>query len=133
MSGRDYEAVVAKDTARRAIFVGPPLIAIFGFARGVDGGVASLIGVIIVAGYIWFSGAMMSVAARISLGIYHAAALLGFFLRLGLIAATMLVVARVTDVDRMALGITVVIAYLTLFGWEAVAMSKSSEREMEWT
>lgn len=133
MSGRDYEAAIAKETAKRALFVGPPLVAVFGLTRGVEGAVASLIGVVIVAGYIWFSGAMMSVAARISAAFYHAAALLGFFLRLGLIAATMLVVAQVTDVDRMALGITVVIAYLALFGWEAVAMSRTNERELEWT
>jgi len=77
--------------------------------------------------------AMLSVAARISLAAYHAAALLGFFLRLGLIALTMLVVARVTDIDRIALGITVVVAYLTLLGWEAVAVAKGRERELEWS
>jgi ATP synthase protein I len=131
---RDVETAVARDTVRRAALVGPALVAVFALTRGADGAVASLLGVVIVVGYIVFTGAMLSVAARISLSLYHAAALLGFFLRLGLIAATMLIVARVTDVDRLAMGITVVVAYLVLFGWEAVAMSRTTtERELEWT
>ena len=129
----DVEAAVARSTVRRALFVGPPLIALFAILRGSDGGVASLVGVVIVVGYILLSGAMLSVAARISVSLYHAAALLGFFLRLGLIAVTMLVVARTTDIDRFALGITVMTTYLALLGWQAVAMSKNTERQPEWT
>jgi hypothetical protein len=129
----DIEAVLARHTARRIAFVGPVLVVIFGVFRGVPGAVAAAIGAAIVAGYVWLSGMMLSVAARISLSAYHAAALLGFFLRLGLITVTMLVVARVTDIDRIAMGITVVVAYLTLFGWEAVAVAKGRERELEWS
>jgi len=129
----DVESVLARHTVRRAVVVGPALVAVFAAFRGTGGGVAAAVGVLIVAGYFLFGGAMLSVAARISLAAYHAAALLGFFLRLGLIALTMLVVARVTDVDRIALGITVVVAYLTLLGWEAVAVAKGRERELEWS
>jgi hypothetical protein len=128
----DVETAVARSTARRALIIGPILIGIFAIANGLDGAVASLVGMVIVTGYILFSGAMLSVAARISVSLYHAAALLGFFLRLGLIALTMLAVARLTDIDRFALGITVVVAYLGLFAWEAVAMTRG-ERELEWT
>jgi len=129
----DVESVLARHTARRAVVVGPVLVAVFAAFRGLDGAVAAVVGVVIVTGYFLFSGAMLSVAARISLAAYHAAALLGFFLRLGLIALTMLVVARVTDIDRIALGVTVVVAYLTLLGWEAVAVAKGRERELEWS
>jgi hypothetical protein len=129
----DVESIIARHTARRAVIVGPVLIAIFWATRGPDGAIAAALGVAIVAGYFLLGGAMLSVAARISLGFYHAAALLGFFLRLGLIAVTMLAVARLTDVDRMAMGIAVVAAYLTLLGWEAVAVSKGREKELEWS
>lgn len=129
----DVEAVLARHTVRRAVIVGPVLVVVFALFRGTSGAVAAAAGVVIVAVYVWFGGAMLSVAARISLPAYHAAALLGFFLRLGLIAMTMLVVARLTDIDRIALGITVVVAYLTLLGWEAVAVAKGRERELEWT
>lgn len=127
----DVEAAVARDTVRRAVFVGPPLVAIFWLTRGTDGAVASAIGVGIVVGYILLSGGMLSVAARISLSLYHAAAVIGFFLRLVLITATMIIIAQVTDVDRMAMGISVVVTYLVLFGWQVVAMSKTTETERE--
>ena len=122
----DVEATIARHTVMRAVVVAPPLIALFGI-------VAAAIGMAIVVGNFLLGGAMLSVAARISLGLYHAAALLGFFLRLGLIAAAMLLVARLMDVDRIALGITVVVSYLTLLAWEAVAVSRGHERELEWT
>jgi len=130
---RDIETQLARHTVRRAVVVGPVLVAVFAAFRGLDGAVAATVGVVIVVGYFLVGGVMLSVAARISLAAYHAAALLGFFLRLGLIALTMLVVARVTDIDRFALGITVVVAYLALLGWEAVAVANRRERESEWS
>ncbi|HEX5630461.1 MAG TPA: hypothetical protein VFY15_02250 [Acidimicrobiia bacterium] len=129
----DIESVIARHTVRRAVVVGPLLVGAFWLARGASGAMAAALGTVIVAVYFLLSGAMLSVAARLSLAAYHAAALLGFFLRLGLIALTMLAVARVTDVDRAALGITVVVAYLSLLGWEAVAVSRGRERELEWS
>ena len=91
-----------------------------------------MLGLAIVVGYILLSGAMLSVAARISLGAYHAAALFGFFLRLGLIAITMLAISRLWDVDRISMGITAVVSYLVLYTWEAVAVAKGRERELQW-
>lgn len=129
----DIEKVIARNTAMRAVVVGPVLVAGFWAFRGIDGAIASAIGVLIVVGYFLLGGAMLSVAARISLGAYHAAALLGFFLRLGLIALAMLAVARLTDIDRIAMGITVVAAYLVLLAWETVAVSQGRERELEWS
>jgi hypothetical protein len=129
----DIELTMARHTAMRALIVGPPLVGVFALVRGADGALASLIGVVIVVGYFLLSGAMLAVAARISLGAYHAAALLGFFLRLGLIAVTMFAVAALVEIDRPALGITVVVAFLALLAWEAVAVATGRERELEWT
>jgi uncharacterized membrane protein len=129
---QDVEAVIARHTVRRAVVVGPVLVALFGALRGIDGAIAAAVGVLIVAGNFLLAGAMLSVAARISLGFYHAAALFGFVLRLGLIAVTMLGVAALIDVDRIALGVTVVVSYLALLSWEAVAVARGSERELEW-
>jgi len=130
--GGDVEVALARHTAMRAAIVGPPLVALFWLLRGGAGAVGSAVGVVIVAGYFLLSGAMLAVAARISLAAYHAAALLGFFLRLGLIAVTMFAVAALVDIDRPALGITVVVAFLTLLAWEAVAVATGRERELEW-
>jgi hypothetical protein len=128
----DVERVIADHTARRAVVVGPILVAVFWALRGPDGAIASAIGVAIVVGNFLLAGRIMSVAARISLSLYHAAALIGFLIRLGLIAVTMLVVAALVDADRLAMGISVVAAYLALLSWEAVAMARGSERELEW-
>ena len=132
VEGPDVEAIIARHTVRRAVVVGPILVALFWLLRGTDGAIAAAIGVAIVAGNFLLGGVLMSMAARISLGLYHAAALLGFVLRLGLIAATMLAVAAAVDIDRPALGITVVVSYLALLSWEAYAVAKGSERELEW-
>jgi hypothetical protein len=133
MTSKDVEAVLARHTVQRVVIVGPPLVALFGVLRGVDGAIAAVIGLAIVVGYYLLSGVMLSMAARISLPAYHAAALFGFLLRLGLIAATMLAVAALFEVDRMALGITVVVSYFGLLVWETVAVARGRERELEWT
>lgn len=128
----DIEVVMARHTARRAVVVGPVLILLFWAIRGPDGALASVIGVLIVVGYFLLNGAMLTVAARISLTAYHAAALFGFFLRIGFIAVTMFSVAALVEIDRPALGITIVVSFLTLLAWEAVAVAQGRERELEW-
>ncbi len=129
---KDVESVLAGHTARRVVIVGPVLVGVFWAVRGSRGAVAAAVGVAIVVGYYLIFGAMLSAAARISLGFYQAAALFGFFLRLGLMAGTMLAVAWLFDMDRFALGVSVVAAYLLLLAWETVAVSRGGERELEW-
>ncbi len=131
--GRDVEQRMAWHTARRALVVGPALMVVMGLFRGWDGVLAAVLGTAIVAGNFLLSGVLLSRAARISLSLYHAAALLGFFLRLGLIMVAMFAVAAVFDVDRTALGISVVVSYLALLTWEAASVSRGGEKELEWT
>lgn len=127
------ESRLAWNTVSRAVYVGPILIAIFWITNGWTGAWSSALGVAIVVGNFLFAGAILSISARISLAAYHAAALLGFFLRLGLLTLTMLVIASLVPIDRLAFGITAVVAYLVLIGAEAVAVSKGKEKELEWT
>ena len=136
MGNPDIEAHLARETVRRVVFVGPPLVILFTLLRGVDGTVGSLIGLAVVVGNFLLYGLVLSRAARVSLTAYHAAALFGFFLRLGLITATLFAVVQLVEIDRIATGVTVVVAYLGLLTWEALALTKAStkgrEREMEW-
>lgn len=127
------ESILARRTVARTVYVAPVLIALFWLTRGWVGAWSSALGVAIVVGNFLLAGAMLSISARISLSAYHAAALLGFFLRLGLLTLTMLVIASLVPVDRLAFGITAVVAYLVLIGAEAVAVAKGKERELEWT
>lgn len=126
------EAILSRHTAARAVFVAPLLIALFALLGGGSGALAATLGVAVVVGNFLLAGALLSISARISLAVYHAAALFGFFLRLGLIMLTMLLVTRLIEVDRMAFGISAVVAYLTLIAWEAIAVSKGRERNLDW-
>ena len=129
----DVEAVLAGHVAKRAIWVAPVLIGLFGILRGWDGAIASAVGVAVVIGNFLLSGWAISTAARISLAFYQTALLFGFFLRLLLITVSLLVLGSLTEIDRLALGLSVVIAYLVLLSWEAVAIARGKERELDWT
>ncbi|MEX1272076.1 MAG: hypothetical protein WEB55_06465, partial [Acidimicrobiia bacterium] len=120
-------------TARRAIWVGPLVVAVFWLLRGFDGGWAAALGVGVVVGNFLLAGVMLSLALRISLAAYHAAALFGFFLRLGLIMGSMLAVAAVIAVDRLAFGLATVITYMVLLILESVAVARGRERDVDWT
>lgn len=127
------EAKLGLATARRVVWVAPPIIAVFAIARGSSGAIAAALGVAIVATNFVLAGFLMSKAAAVSLKLYHAAALFGFFLRLGLIMLVMLLVARVIDVDRLAMGVAAVVGYLVLLSWETVAVSRGETKELEWS
>lgn len=127
------EAVLARHTVARAVYVAPVLILIFGLTRGWEGAWSSALGVAIVVGNFLLAGWILSISANVSLSVYHAAALFGFFLRLGLIILTMLLIAQFVPIDRLAFGITAVLAYLVLLSWEAIAVTKGRERNLDWT
>jgi hypothetical protein len=131
--GRDVEAVIGWNTAKRVVYVAPPLLAAFWLVRGGAAAAAAAIGVAIVVINFVLAGFILSKSARISLGLYHAAALFGFFVRLGLITLAMFAIANVFDVDRVAMGIAAVVAYFALLTWETVAVAKGAERELEWS
>ncbi len=130
---RPVEAIIAKSISRRALWVAPILIVVFALGGGWLGDVSAAIGVAIVVAKFILGGYILATAAGVSLSLYHAAALFGFFVRLGLITLTMVIVVGVTDVDRVAMGVSAVVSYLVLLSLEAMAVSKGAERELEWT
>ena len=129
----DIEAALARQIVKRTLVVGPIAVAIAWLIRGPDGALAAALGVAIVVGNFVLSGWLLSRALKISLPVYHAAALFGFLLRLALIAGAMFAAAALLDLDRYAMGIAAVGSYLVLLTLEAVAMTKKTEREPEWT
>ena len=135
LPGPPVEAMHGRNIARRAIVVGPLIIAAFVVLRGVEGGAAAGIGVLVVVANFALAGVLLTRAATISATFYHAAALFGFFIRLGLITAAMLLIAWVVDVDRLAMGLAAVIGYLVLLTLEAWAVLRGDDRkeELEWT
>jgi hypothetical protein len=126
------ESILAWETVRRAVVVAPAVVGGALLLRGGAGAVSAAVGVTVVVANFLLAGAVLSKAATVSLRVYHAAALLGFLVRLGLITLTMLLLAAVFEVDRPAMGIAAVVAYLTLLTWEAWAVVRGAERELEW-
>ena len=129
----DVEVQISNNTAKRVVFVAPVFIAIFAFINGSSGAIAAIVGTIVVVGNFLLAGRILSVAARISPAAYHAAALFGFALRLGLLTVTMVLLTRFFELDRTAFAITTVGTYLVLLSWETVMVSRGSERELEWS
>ena len=127
------ESIVARQTVRRVVVVGPVVVAVAWGLRGSDGAWAAAVGVAIVAANFLLAGAILSRAATVSLKVYHAAVLLGFVVRLGLITASMFLIASLVEVDRPAMGVGAVAAYFALLTWEAWALTKGQERELGWT
>jgi hypothetical protein len=118
------EANIARHTVARAIYVAPVLVAVFGVVSGWEGAWSAALGVAVVVTNFILAGAILSISARISLQAYHAAALIGFFLRLGLFVGAVYLIASLVDVDRLAFGISAVVAYFALLVWEAISISR---------
>lgn len=127
------EAVLARHTARRGLYVVPVLVVAFAVARGAAGALGAAIGGAVVVANVLVVGAMLSLAIRVSLAMYHAAALLGFLLRLGLTIGAILGIASVFDIDRVSFGVAAVVTYIVLFALEVVAVARGRERELDWT
>lgn len=127
------ESILARHTVARTAYVAPGLLLLFGVIGGWKGAWSAALGVALVVGNLLLAGVILSISARISLHAYHAAALIGFFLRLGMFVALVLVVSATIPVDRVAFGLSAVVAYLTLLVLEALAVSKGKERELNWT
>jgi predicted Na+-dependent transporter len=127
------ESILARHTVARVVYVGPVLVAIFAVIAGWTGAWSAALGVALVIANFLLAGAILSISARISLQAYHAAALIGFILRLGLFAGAAYLIAALVDVDRLAFGISAVTGYLTLLIIEAIAVSNGRERDLSWT
>jgi hypothetical protein len=126
------EAILARATVRRAVIVGPLIVVAAWLLRDAQAALAAAIGIVVVVGNFLLAGEILSRAARVSMKAYHAAALLGFVVRLGLITASMLLIAGVFEIDRTAMGVSAVVAYFALLMWEAWVLAKGPEREAEW-
>ena len=127
------ESVIARRAISRSVYLAVPLLAACWLLRGPAGAVAGALGLVTIVFNLLLAGWLLSRGMRISLTMYHAAALVGFFLRMGLIAGTMLLVVRFVEIDRLAFGISAVISYVVLIALEAASMMRDRERNLDWT
>lgn len=126
------ESILARHTVKRMVYVAPILLLVFTLTSGWPGTWSSALGVAVVIANFLLAGAILAVSARIGLRAYYAAAMLGFLLRLGLFIGAVLLVASLVDVDRIAFGLSAIVAYLAPLTLEAVSISKGKDRELNW-
>lgn len=123
--GQAPETAVARDLARRAVPLGPVLIALCGAVWGVDGALSSAYAVALVVVNFIVAAALMAWAVRISLAALMATVLAGYVLRLGAIALAVLAVRNAGWVELVPLGLTLVATHLGLLVWETRKVSLS--------
>ncbi len=112
------ERMIVKDMLRRGW---PALLLLTGLGGfwGLGGVLSSGTGVAVAVANAALAAAMVSGAARISLGMLYAAALGGYVVRLGLITVAVLAVVQQGWVEVIPLCAALVISHLGLFIWEA--------------
>jgi hypothetical protein len=128
---REVEWALALDACRPAIALVPLAALVFGLVRGPGAAWAAAVGVALVAANLLASGAILALVARRRPGLLPATALLSFVLRLALLTVTLLLLQRATGMDKYAVTLSAVAAYLVMITWEVVVVARGSRREQE--
>lgn len=118
IEGPPVERIIVRDMLRRGW---PALLVLVGLGGfwGLDGVLSSAFGAGLAVANAVLAAAMVSGAARISLGMLYAAALGGYLVRLGLITVTVLAVVNQGWVEVVPLSAALILSHLGLFVWEA--------------
>ena len=125
LEGPAPEQQLARDLARRAVPVAPVLVLVGALGWGLGGALSAGYGVVLVVVNFLLAAALITWAGRISLGFLMGAVLGGYILRLGLLAAAVLVVRDAGWLEPVPLGLTVVVTHLGLLVWETRYVSAS--------
>jgi hypothetical protein len=119
------ERQLARDMIRRALPVAPVLLLLAALVYGVDGALSSAFGLAVVLVNFALSAALLSWAGRRSLGMFMGVALVGYLVRMGLVAAAVLAVKDLAWVELIPLGLTIIVTHLGLLFWETRHVSAS--------
>jgi len=125
VDGEAPESAIARDMAKKAVFIGPVLILGFGLIWGVNGALSTAYGLTIVVANFVLAASMLAWAARISTGLVMATALFGYLIRLALIFLAIFLVRNASWVELVPLGITIIVTHLGLLFWEMKNISLS--------
>jgi len=125
LDGPAPERQIARDIARRALWLTPLLVLACGAVWGLTGVTGALYGIAIVVCNFVISAALITMTARISLSLMMGAVLFGYLIRLGLIFLAVMLVIDATWLNLTALGVTIIITHLGLLFWELRYVSAS--------
>lgn len=125
MEGKSPAVEVALDIARRGVLAVVVAAGLGWFFWGTDGAVSVLYaGAVVLVNFV-LAGLLLGWGGRVSFAMMAAAAMFGFFLRLGLIFLAVLLVKDASWFEPVPLGITLVVAHLGLLLWELRHVSGS--------
>jgi hypothetical protein len=125
IDGPAPERQIARDLTKRAIWITPLMVLVFGAIWGWQGAASALFAIALIAMNFLMSAALITYTARISLGLMMGAVLFGYLVRLGLILVVILLVKDAPWVDLAALGIAIIVTQLGLLMWELRYVSAS--------
>lgn len=125
VDGPAPEMAVSRDIVKRGIIVAPALIALCLVIWGADGAWSSAYGVVIVLANFALAAALVTVTAKISVGVMMGAVLFGYLARLALIFAAVWFVQDAAWISFPALGATIIVTHLGLLMWEMKYVSIS--------
>lgn len=119
------EPELVRDMLRRAAWIAPVLIAVFGLVWGVAGALSTAYAIALVSVNFVIAAALMNWAGRISFALLGGVAMFGFLIRLAIIFAAVLLVKDAWWVSLVPLGITIIVTHLGLLFWEMRYVSAS--------
>ena len=119
------EREVALDIVKRGAIALPIALALGFVGWGVDGVASVAFAAGLVLANFWVAAALLTWAARISLGLLMGVSLFGFVLRLAAISGAVIAVRNQAWVVPVPLGVTLVVAHLGLLFWETRFVSAS--------
>jgi hypothetical protein len=118
LDGPPTEVHISTDMIKRGLIVAPVMIAVCGVIWGGDGAWSSAYGIALVLANFAIAAAIITSAARISLGLLMGATLFGYLIRLGLIFLAVYLVKDASWISLPALGATIIVTHLGLLFWE---------------
>ena len=124
-TGPSPEAQITRDIVKRGLIAAPALLVVSWLAWGADGAWSSAYGLALVLCNFMIAAGLVATTARISYALMMGATLLGYVLRLGLVAIAVVVVRDAAWVDLVTLGLTLVATHLGLLAWELRYVSAS--------
>jgi hypothetical protein len=116
---------VARDLAKRGVYVAPACVIIGAIGWGAAGAASVGYGLAIVVCNFLLAALLIGYGARISAAMMGAAAMFGFLIRLGLIFLAVMLVKDADWVALVPLGLTLIVTHLGLLFWEMRYVSAS--------
>ena len=118
VAGEAPEVSISKDLVKRGLIATPVLVLLGAVAAGGDGAWSAAFAIALILLNFSMAAWLISVTARISLGLMMGAILFGYILRLALITLAVLLVKDMSWVSIPVLGVTIIVTHLGLLFWE---------------